>query len=95
VVLNFLLEGQHFTLGDLLRCFDELSEFNELLFIIGALADSLLHLGVSGRNVGDTVTAPLVYALAEFDLDSLSLFGQSLLQVLCLDLEDWVTHNIV
>lgn len=46
VVLDFFLEGQHFTLGYFLRCLDELSEFNELLFVFGTLADSLLHVVV-------------------------------------------------
>ena len=48
MLFDLLLELEHLHLGDLLRGLDEDLEGNELFFVLGHLADALLHSVVGG-----------------------------------------------
>ena len=95
MTFNLFLEGGHLVLRVILGLLDEVAQVNELFLVLGDLADALLHVVKGGRDVLDTVTAPLVDALDQLLLDTIGFLGQLDLKVSSLHLEDWEVDDVV
>ena len=95
MTFNLFLEGGHLVLRVILGLLDEVAQVNELFLVLGDLADALLHVVKGGRDVLDTVTAPLVDALDQLLLDTIGFLGQLDLKVSSLHLENWEVNDVV
>ena len=95
MLLDGLLKGLHLLLSVVLGAIDELSQVDELFFVLWALSNALLHVVEGRRDVLHGLTAPIVDTLNELHLDGIGLLGETLLQVVGLHLEDRELHDVV